>query len=489
MSVVPASNRVLVTGIGAVTPLGLSFKDTWNNLLKGYSGIKKMEFEDHPYLQCKIAATIPRVDNDLIKWNDPENNENPPDVPLFKTSDFLSKSESYYSAHCIQYALAAAGEAMRTSGLAQYLEDDKLRGKASIVDRYRIGVAVASGMGGLDAIERDHDKLRDGNFKKISPYCVPNMLVNSACGAISLRYGLHGPNLAQATACAASSHAIQEGYSLIASGLADIVVCGGTEAAITPLAVAGFCRCKALATKYNDTPSKSSRPWDKKRNGFVMGEGSAILVLESERMAEKRGVTDVYGELIGIASTADAYHVTSLDPAGHHVQKCMQLALDMGKRNTMDRDLVAKLGYINAHATSTDIGDKTELKAILQTMHHSLGDVNYKLSGPKDSLGASEAVCDAIRTNLKISGTKSSIGHLLGASGAIEAALTLNALKTMTAPPTKNLDIPDDFVPKYVNLVPNEPQPLSETTQYAMSNSFGFGGTNGCLLFKKRDKL
>jgi len=226
-----------------------------------------------------------------------------------------------------------------------------------------------------------------------------------------------------------------------------------------------------------------------KRNGFVMGEGAAVLVLESQAMAEKRGITDIYGEIVGVASTADAYHVTSLDPAGHHVQKCMQLALEMGMNTTNDRHLVEQLGYINAHATSTDIGDKTELKAILQTLHYNLGDVNYKLSGPDDFSEGTEVVEDMIQQNVKISGTKSSIGHLLGASGAIESILTLQALKTKTAPPTRNLDIPDDIVPKYVNLVPYEPQSLSDNTQYAMSNSFGFGGTNASILFKKRDTL
>jgi len=459
------------------------------NILAGYSGIKKLEFEKHPNLPCKIAGKIPRSDNNIIEYNDPLNNNNPPNVSVFTPSDHLFKSESYYSAHCIQYSLAAAGEAMRESGLEQFLNDDKLRGKNSIIDRYRIGVAFASGMGGLESLEADHDKMRDGNFKKISPYSIPNMLVNSSGGAISLRYGLNGPNLAQSTACAASAHAIQEGYFLISSGLADIVVCGGTEAAITPLAIAGFCRCKALATKYNDTPYKASRPWDKKRNGFVMGEGAAVLILESEAMAKQRGVTDIYGEIIGVASTADAFHVTSLDPAGHPVQKCMQLALELGIHNTQDRHLVEKLGYINAHATSTDVGDRTELKAILQTLHYNLGDVNYKLSGPDDFSEGTEIVEDMIQRNVKVSGTKSSIGHLLGGSGAIESALTLKALKTKIVPPTKNLEIPDDYVPKYINLVPNEPQPLAENAEYGMSNSFGFGGTNASILFKKRDTL
>jgi len=483
-----AAHKVVVTGLGAVTSLGLNVNDTWNNILGGYSGIKRNEFADFPNLPCKIAGKIPRLDDNTMEHNDVANG-NPPDAQVFNPADHIYKSETYYSAHCIQYALAAAGEAMRTSGLEEYLEDDKLRGRNSIVDRYRIGVAFASGMGGLESLESDHDKLAAGNLKRISPYSIPNMLVNSSGGAISLRYGLHGPNLAQSTACAASAHAIQEGYFLISSGLADIVVCGGTEAAITPLAVAGFCRCKALATKYNDTPSAASRPWDKHRNGFVMGEGSAVLVLESEAMAKRRGVTDIYGEIVGVASTADAYHVTSLDPAGHHVQKCMQLAIEMGRANTMDKHLVEKIGYINAHATSTDIGDKTELKAILQTLHHNLGDVNYKLSGPVDLTNSTQVVEEMIEQNVRVSSTKSSVGHMLGGAGAIESLLTLKALNTMTAPPTRNLDTPDDIVPKYVNLVPHEPQPLGRDSQYAMSNSFGFGGTNAAILFKKRDTL
>lgn len=315
MSLSQAAHRVVVTGLGAITPLGLNVTDTWNNIINGYSGIKKHEFAEFPNLPCKIAAKIPRTDNNAIEQNDVANG-NPPDVQVFDPSDHILRAETYYSAPCIQFALAAAGEAMRSSGLDQYLQDDKLRGKASIIDRYRIGVAFASGMGGIDVLEADHDKLAAGEFRRISPYSIPNMLVNSSGGAISLRYGLHGPNLAQSTACAASAHAIQEGYFMISSGMADIVVCGGTESAITPLSVAAFCRCKALATKYNETPSLASRPWDKKRNGFVMGEGSAVLILESEEMAARRGVSEIYGELVGVGSTADAYHVTSLDPAG-----------------------------------------------------------------------------------------------------------------------------------------------------------------------------
>ena len=199
-----ASHRVVVTGIGAVTSLGTSFAETWQNILSGYSGIKRMEFEKHPYLPCKIAATIPRTDNNIIDSNDHINNNNPPNPSIFNVSDHLHKSESYYSAHAIQYALAAAAEAMETSGLQKYLEEDKLRGSNGIIDRYRFGVAFASGMGGVDTLESDHSKLENGQYRRISPYSVPNMLVNSSGGAISLRYGLNGPNLAQATACAAS---------------------------------------------------------------------------------------------------------------------------------------------------------------------------------------------------------------------------------------------------------------------------------------------
>lgn len=496
MAVSPAAHRVVVTGMGAVTSLGLSVSETWNNILGGYSGIKQHHFPDFPNLPCKIAGKIARSDNNAIDFNDPTNNHNPPNPSIFTSSDHLSKAESYYSAHAIQYALTAAAEAMQSSGLDTYLADDKLRGRNPIVDRYRIGVAFASGMGGLESLESDHAKLLNGDYRRISPYSVPNMLVNSSGGAISLRYGLNGPNLAQSTACAASAHAIQEGYFLISSGMADIVVCGGSEAAITPLAVAGFCRCKALATKYNERPSAASRPWDKQRNGFVMGEGSAVLILESEAMARRRGVTQLYGEVVGVAATADAFHVTSLDPAGHHVQKCMQLAVEMGVANTGDKELVSQLGYINAHATSTDIGDKTELKAILQMLHANLGDAEFdriKLNGPSDgaasSIESNAAVEEFISERIRISSTKSSIGHMLGGAGAIESVLTLQALKHMTAPATKNLDTPDDIVPGYVNLVPHTPQGLSADTMYGMSNSFGFGGTNAAILFKKRDTL
>eukprot|EP01084_Bolivina_argentea_P053469 98171_1 len=486
MSVGPV-NRVVVTGVGAVSSLGLTFQETWDNILAGYSGIKKYEFEAHPKLPCKIAAKIPRSnDQQTITNNDPINNGNPPNINIYKKEDHLFQNETYYTAHAIQYALTAAAEAMKTSKLEDALKDDSLRGTHSFIDRYRIGVSFASGMGGMESLENDFALNNSGNFRKISPYSLPNMLINSSAGAISLRYGLHGPNLAPSTACAASAHALQEGYFLISSGLCDIVIVGGTEAAITPMGIAGFCRCKAVASKFNDNPHSASRPWDKNRAGFVMGEGAACLVLESESIAKKRGVEEIYGEIIGIGSTADAFHVTSLDPSGLPVMKCMENAIESGKRVTNDKHLIERLGYINAHATSTDVGDKTELKAILGTLHKQYGDINYNFDA---GISGTEVVEQAIQENVKISGTKSSIGHLLGGSGAIESIITLNTLRTGDVPPTRNLDNPDDFVPDYVNLVPNKAQKLADDTEYGMSNSFGFGGTNASILFKKRNYL
>eukprot|EP01083_Nonionella_stella_P049736 132468_1 len=460
------AHRVVVTGIGAISSLGITFSETWSNMLSGYSGVKKNEIEKYPILPCKIAGTIPRIDDEAtVTNNDPIHNNNPPHINIYDPVDHLSRQESFYTDPAIQYALTAASEAMQSSNLQSYLNDEN-----TMIDRYRVAVCFATALGGQQSFVKDHSSIQDRAYKKVLPWCVPNRLLNTPAAAISLRYGLNGPNFAPATACSASAHAIQTGYHWIRSGVCDIAVIGGTEAAFTAPFVAGLCRSKALATKYNNEPHKASRPWDKDRNGFVIGEGAACLILESETMASQRGVTDIYGEIVGAASTADAFHCTGLDPSGIHVQKCMDLAIESAKQCTNDRDLIQYLQYINAHATSTDIGDITETKAILAVLE--------------------EHQCNEIG-NIKINGTKSSIGHLMGAAGAMEAAISLQALKTKTSPPTINLDTIDPRlgIPSYVNLVPHKPQALSDECRYAMSNSFGFGGTNACIIFKKRDSL
>eukprot|EP01084_Bolivina_argentea_P053468 98169_1 len=294
-------NRVVVTGIGAISSLGLTFDETWNNIISGYSGVRKNDIEKYPNLPVKIAAKIPRIDNEsTIYNNDPINNNNPSNINIFDPKEHLLRKESFYTDPNIQYALTAASEAMKCAKLDYLQEND------TDIDRYRIGVSFATALGGLESFEKDHTYLQSGAMKKISPYNVSNRVINTAASAISLRYGLRGANLASATACSASAHAIQTGFQLVQLGYCDICVVGGTEAAIVPSFIAGLCRCKALATKYNDTPCKASRPWDKNRNGFVMGEGAACLILESETMASQRGITGIYGEIVGIGATADA---------------------------------------------------------------------------------------------------------------------------------------------------------------------------------------
>jgi 3-oxoacyl-[acyl-carrier-protein] synthase II len=280
-----------------------------------------------------------------------------------------------------------------------------------------------------------------------------------------MRYGFHGPNLSCSTACAASSHAIHEGFLLLTHGLCDIAIVGGADSSVTPFAMAAFNRCKAVTTKFNDNPGQASRPFDRMRSGFVMGEGAGVLVLETEEHARKRGVTKYYAQLVGCSATSDAYHVTAVEPSGQYIRKCMTNALAMGAAVTNDSEILQKLGYVNAHATSTPVGDGTELKAILECLNGSY----YNANGEQ----------------LLISSTKGSLGHLLGGTGAVEACFAAKVLAEGIAPPTINLTETDDQIPDYVSLVPGEAREVRGNFEYALSNSFGFGGTNASLLFKK----
>eukprot|EP01084_Bolivina_argentea_P040907 75500_1 len=442
--------RVVITGVGAVTCLGPSVNETWNNMIQGYSGLRKLEFTSYENIPCKVASPILRVDNEVMKFNNSSNN--PPLITLFDPKNTLTKSQSFYKSHEIQYAVAAADEALNDSELIRFIEDDV------IINKYRVGVIFGSGGIPLHIL---FDNTDCANLRTVSPYLIPNVLANSCSTAVSIKYGFGGPTLAPSTACAASAHAIQEGYLLIATGMCDVVVVGGSEAIIHPLSFAAFSRIKAMSTKYNDQPSKASRPWDKNRDGFVMSEGAGCIILESESFARQRGAKNIYGEVVGIGSTSDAFHVTNLDPSGKMIQRSMQLAIEAGKRITKDEHLIEKLGYINAHATSTQSGDKTELKAILGVLE-------------KEYNGNDPQIQQQIKRSLKISSTKSSIGHLVGASGVVESIFCLKAMKTGIAPATLNLDEPDDFVPNYINLVPHFPQTLAHGTEYALSNSFGF---------------
>ncbi len=404
--------RVVITGIGAVTPLGLNVETSWNNLTNGNSGIRNITRFDASNLPCTIAGEL----NDF----DPTLAIDPKDV---RKMDLF-----------IQYGLVAAKEAIEDSGLLE-----------SNFDRDQAGTLIGSGIGGLATIEYTaKDFHADG--KRVSPFFIPASLINLLPGHLSIKYGLEGPNLSIATACSTGAHAIGEASRIIESGDADIMVAGGAEAPITHLGVAGFSAARTLATNFNDDPTSASRPWDKDHAGFVMGEGAGIVVLEEYEHAKKRGAK-IYAELIGYGLTGDAYHMTA--PSGIGAYKSMERAVKKAKIDP------SKINYINAHGTSTQVGDVIELE-----------NVQKLFAGNKD---------------VKMSSTKSAIGHLLGAAGSVETIFTALAIRDQIAPPTLNLNNPLDEVK--INLVPHNSQETK--IDYALSNSFGFGGTNASLILKK----
>ena len=415
---VKKKRRIVVTGVGMMTPLGLNTKTTWEAILAGKSGVTPISLFDVSTFPCQISAS----------------------VKDFKAENYaISPKDGRKMDLFIQYGLAAAVEA---------IADAKLEITEKNADR--IGVAVGSGIGGLPFIE--------GGPRKISPFFIPGAITNMLAGQISIRYGLKGPNIAVVTACTTGTHNIGLGARTILYGDADVMVVGGSEMATTPLGLGGFSACRALSNR-NKEPSAASRPWDKGRDGFVLGDGAGILVLEEYERAKLRNAP-IYAELIGFGMSADAYHMTSPAPDG---QGAMAAMLNTLHDANLDKEKVA---YINAHATSTPLGDQLELRAIRRVF----GDYAKKLA---------------------ISSTKSMTGHLLGAAGAVEAIFTILALKEQKAPPTINLDnpgnppdlnIPDDDY-SGLNFVPNVPQELK--MDYALSNSFGFGGTNASLLFAR----
>jgi 3-oxoacyl-[acyl-carrier-protein] synthase II len=423
---VKKKRRIVVTGVGMMTPLGLNTKTTWEAILAGKSGVAAITQFDVSAFPCQISASVRgfNAENYGISAKDARK------MDLF-----------------IQYGLAAAKEAM---------EDSKLEITEKNADR--VGVAVGSGIGGLPFIEENHAKLQQGGPRKISPFFIPGAITNMLSGQISIRYKLRGPNIAVVTACATGTHNIGLGARTILYGDADVMVVGGSEMATTPLGLGGFSACRALSNRNKD-PEAASRPWDKARDGFVLGDGAGILVLEEYERAKQRNAP-IYAELVGFGMSSDAFHMTSPDPKG---QGAMTAMLNTLHDANIDKEKVA---YINAHATSTLQGDYLELRAIRRLF----GDYVKKLA---------------------ISSTKSMTGHLLGAAGAVEAIFTVLALKDQKAPPTINLDNPgnppelnildDDFVG--LNFVPKVPQELK--MDYALSNSFGFGGTNASLLFAR----
>jgi len=408
----------VVTGLGLITPLGNTVDATWDGLMSGRSGVDYIKKFDVTKFPVRIAAEIRDFD------------------PL----QFVEKKEARKMGAFIHYAIAAADEAIKGSGL-----------KVTDENSEQSGVYISSGIGDFWAIEREHEKLLNHGPDRVSPFFIPSAIVNLAAGQVSIRHGLKGPNSATATACAAGSHAIGDSFKIIQRGDADVMVCGGAESAITPMSVAGFAAMRALSTR-NDEPQTASRPFDAERDGFVLGEGAGILVLEELEFARKRGA-QVYAEIVGYAMTADAFHITQPDNTQQGVIRVMRNALkDAGVGPEA-------IDYINAHGTSTPFGDKSETMAIKQTF----GEHAYKLA---------------------VSSTKSMTGHLLGAAGGAEAVFSVLAIRHNRLPPTINYRTPDPECD--LDYVPNEPREAH--LQYVLSNGFGFGGTNAALLFKRYDE-
>jgi len=415
-------SRVVITGLGLVSSIGNNVSETWNNLITGKSGIKKISSFDVSDLPCKIAGYI---------------SHNEKDEYYVDRSKYLETREINRNDRFIQYGLIASIMAVEDAGLMTL--DDK--------SKLRVGVSVGSGIGGLETIYNGSITLNEKGSRKISPFFIPSSLINLTSGQISIKFGFKGPNHSVVTACATGAHSIGDAAEMIKRGAAEIMIAGGSEAAVCKLGVAGFCAARSLSTKYNDQPAKASRPWDKDRDGFVIGEGAGIVVLEDYENAKKRGAK-IYAELIGYGMSGDAHHITTPSEDGSGGFRAMSEALKMSSVNSDE------INYINAHGTSTLIGDDIELSAIM------------RLTGGNDKI--------------KISSTKSSIGHLLGAAGSVEAIITILSIKHNIVPATLNLYNPSHKFK--VDLVPHNS--IDHKVEIALSNSFGFGGTNTALLFK-----
>jgi len=423
--------RVVVTGIGLITPLGQGTEITWKAILAGQSGAGRISTFDPEGYACQVACEVPRIDG---------RGGGGPDTPgAFDPDQTMSPKEQRRVDDFILYAMAAADEAVKDSGWAPESEDD----------RERTGVIIGSGIGGLATIEKTSIILHEGGPRKVSPFFIPSALINLASGQVSIRYGFKGPNHSVVTACATGAHAIGDAARMIKYGDADVMIAGGAEASICPVGVAGFIACRAMSTNFNDTPEKASRPYDKDRDGFVMGEGAGVLVVEEYEHAKARGAK-IYAEIIGYGLAGDAYHITAPAEDGDGGFRAMRAAI---KDAGIDP---SEIDYINAHGTSTPLGDEIELGAVTRMLGNSAGKVT-------------------------MSSTKSATGHLLGAAGAIEAAFSCLAIRDQIAPPTINLDNPS--VETEIDLVPNVAKPMP--INVALSNSFGFGGTNASVIFKR----
>ncbi len=417
------ARRVVVTGLGLITPVGNSVEATWSALMSGRNGVDFIKKFDTEKFSVKFAAEV--KDFDPLK--------------------FIAKKEARKMGAFIHYAIAAATEAMADSGL-ELTEAGKFPDDIA----ENAGTYISSGIGDFWAIEREHSKLLNEGPDRVSPFFIVSAIVNLAAGQVSIRYGAKGPNSATATACSAGAHAIGDSFKIIQRGDADVMICGGAESAITPMSVAGFASMRALSTR-NDDPQHASRPFERDRDGFVIGEGAGILILEELEFAKRRGAR-IYAELVGYGMTADAFHLTMPDETGSGAIRVMQKTIrDAGIQPE-------QVGYINAHGTSTPYNDKFETLAIKKTF----GPHAYKLA---------------------VSSTKSTTGHLLGAAGGIEGVFSVLSLYRNVLPPTINYVNPDPDCD--LDYVPNEPRHAE--VEYALSNSFGFGGTNAAVLFKRYD--
>ena len=415
--------RVVVTGLGLVTPLASGVSLTWDRLIEGKSGVRIIEKFDVSDLPAKIAGQV--------SWGEGEGQFNP-DL-------CMSKKDQRRVDTFILYGVEAARQAIEDSGWIPQTEEEK----------YRTGVTIGSGIGGLPSIERDSILVHKEGARKLSPFFIPGSIINLISGQVSIKYGFKGPNHAVVTACSTGAHAIGDASRFIQYGDADVMVAGGSECALCRIGMAGFASARALSTSYNETPERASRPWDRGRDGFVMGEGAGVVVLEEYEHAKKRGAK-IYAEMSGYGLSGDAHHITAPPEDGNGGYRAMKMALGHAKLNPDDVD------YINAHGTSTPVGDLIELAAVKRLFANNLNKIS-------------------------MSSTKSSIGHLLGAAGGVEAIFSILAIKHGVLPPTLNLENPDegcdiDFVPL---------QAKKKDVNVALSNSFGFGGTNASVVFKK----
>ncbi len=419
-----APRRVVVTGMGIVSPLGLGVSHVWKRLVNGESGLTAIQSFDIKDLPARVAGQVPngvKADGNL------------------DLNEWIPTKDQKKMGRFIQLAIVAAAEAVEDSGWVADSEDAQCR----------TGVMIGSGIGGLETIQEAAALVQAGRTRRLSPFFIPSALVNLASGHVSIRYGFKGPNHSAVTACATGVHAIGDAARLIALGDADVMVAGGTEAAVCELGIGGFCAARALSTAFNDEPSRASRPWDRDRDGFVMGEGAGVVVLEDYEHAKARGAT-IYAEIAGYGMSGDAHHITAPSDTGDGAYRSMRMALrDAGVRPD-------QVQYVNAHGTSTPMGDDLEL-------------------------GAVERLWGEAGSKLAMSSTKSSVGHLLGAAGAVEAVFSIMAIRDNVAPPTLNLENPsrESIIDRVA--LQAQPRPI----EYALSNSFGFGGTNASVVFRR----